>query len=120
KDFGNYGGSLTWCVFHDGHWWCNFALYEKDNAGTFLVKFDERWNEVGCWTYPPAVFARLGKWSFSGGVWRGGLLVWPRHDGPELFRCRLPREGRVLELVDEQRVPFTGQGFAHDPVTGGL
>ena len=25
KDFGNYGGSLTWAVRHEGDWWCNFA-----------------------------------------------------------------------------------------------
>ncbi len=25
KNFGNFGGSLTWAVRHDGHWWCNFA-----------------------------------------------------------------------------------------------
>jgi hypothetical protein len=120
KDFGNYGGSLTWVVFQDGHWWCNFALYEKENGRTFLVKFDKDWNEVARWTYPPELIARLGKWSFSGGIWREGLLVLTGHDGPELFRLRPPKEGRVMEWVDEQRVPFTGQGFAHDPVTGGL
>jgi hypothetical protein len=26
----------------------------------------------------------------------------------------------VLELVDKQKAPFSGQGIAHDPATGGL
>jgi hypothetical protein len=120
KDFGNYGGSLTWVVFHDDYWWCNFALYEKENGRTFLVKFDKDWKEVARWTYPPELIARLGKWSFSGGIWRDGFLVVTGHDGPELFRLRLPKEGTVVKWVDEQRVPFSGQGIAADPVTGGL
>lgn len=120
KDFGNYGGSLTWVLWHDGHWWCNFALYEKDNARTFLAKFDEQWQEKGRWTYPPHLIARLGKWSLSGAVWRDGYLVATGHDAPELFRFRLPREGTVMDWIDEQRAPLTGQGIAHDPVSGGL
>ena len=28
--------------------------------------------------------------------------------------------GTVLELMGKQSVPFTGQGIAHDPVTGGI
>jgi hypothetical protein len=120
KDFRNFGGSLTWVLWHEGHWWCNFALYDKDNARTFLVQFDDHWQEKARWTYPPELIARLGKWSLSGGVWRDGHLVTTGHDGPELFRLRLPKQGTVLEWVDEQRAPFTGQGIAHDPVTGGL
>jgi hypothetical protein len=45
RDFGNYGGSLTWAVRREGHWWCNFARYGDDNAKTFLVKFDDDWKE---------------------------------------------------------------------------
>jgi endonuclease/exonuclease/phosphatase family metal-dependent hydrolase len=33
---------------------------------------------------------------------------------------RVPKEGRVLELLGSEAVPFTGQGIAHDPRTGGL
>ncbi|MBC7817626.1 MAG: endonuclease, partial [Planctomycetaceae bacterium] len=30
------------------------------------------------------------------------------------------KSGNVLEFSGQQSVPFTGQGFAHDPKTGGL
>lgn len=32
KDFGDFGGSLTWAVRRDGFWWCCFAHYGDDNA----------------------------------------------------------------------------------------
>jgi hypothetical protein len=68
KDFGNLGGSLTWAVRDEDHWWCNFARYGDDNAKTFLVKFDDRWQEQGRWTYPPEVIRELGRYSLSGGL----------------------------------------------------
>ena len=120
KDFGSYGGSLTWAVQHDGDWWCNFARYGDDNAQTFLVRFDEEWQETGRWTYPGEVIRELGRYSLSGGVWHGDSLLVTGHDDPVLFRLRVPETGGVLEFVERQRVPFTGQGIAHDPATGGL
>jgi hypothetical protein len=123
KDFGDYGGSLTWAVHHDGHWWCNFAKYGADNAKTFLVRFDDDWKETERWTYPAEVIRQLGRYSLSGGVWQGGHLVVTGHDDPVLFRLKLPAApaaGTVLDYVDKQRVPFTGQGIALDAKTGGL
>ena len=120
KDFGNFGGSLTWSVFHDGHWWCNFARYGDDNKQTFLVKFDAEWKESARWTYPADVIRELGRNSLSGGIWRDGELCVTGHDDPVLFLVRLPKEGAVLELVQKQSIPFTGQGISHDPKTGGL
>ena len=120
KDFGNYGGSLTWVLRRGGHWWCNFARYGKNNAQTFLVKFDDGWREAGRWTYPPELIGRLGNYSLSGGVWLGEHLLVTGHDEPALYRLRLPEKGTVLELLDKQKAPFSGQGIAHDPVTGGL
>lgn len=119
KDFGNFGGSLTWAVRHDDHWWCNFARYGDDNAQTFLVKFNDDWRELGRWTYPSEVIRELHRMSLSGGLWRGDSLLVTGHDDPVFFRLRLPKTGNVLEFVDQQSVPFTGQGFAHDPKTGG-
>lgn len=119
-DFGNYGGSLTWAVYADDHWWCNFARYGKANAETFLVKFDDQWREQARWTYPREVIAQLGSYSISGGIWRDGELLCTDHDHRKLYRLRLPKDGTVLELVGEERSPFPGQGIAHDPVTGGL
>lgn len=119
-DFGNYGGSLTWCVRHDGHWWCNFALYGKENAKTFLVKLDDQWREQARYTYPSEVTSKLGTYSISGGIFRDGALLVTDHDHGLLYELHLPREGNVLELATTHKVPFTGQGIAHDPVTGGL
>ncbi len=120
KDFGEYGGSLTWAVYDEGHWWCNFARYGAINHETFLVKFDPDWQELGRWTYPPEVIDRLNGMSLSGGIWREGVLLATNHDDPILFRMRLPEEGSVLELLGIDSAPFTGQGFAIDPMTGGL
>jgi hypothetical protein len=120
RDFGNFGGSLTWAVRHQGQWWCNFARYGDDNAQTFLVRFNDEWQETGRWTYPREVIRELGRYSLSGGLWRGDALLVTGHDDPVLFRLRLPESGDVLQWIDTQAVPFTGQGFAHDPRTGGL
>ncbi|MCC7419359.1 MAG: hypothetical protein IT428_03665 [Planctomycetaceae bacterium] len=119
-NFGNAGGSLTWCVRHGEHWWCNFARYGDHNTGTFLVKFDSSFKELGRWTYPPELIRLLGRYSLSGGLWRGEDLLVTGHDDPVLFRLRLPKSGHVMEFVDRQPAPFTGQGFAADPKTGGL
>lgn len=119
-DFGNYGGSLTWAVRRDDHWWCNFARYGDVNAETFLVKFDETWQEKGRWTYPPEVIKALGRYSLSGGIFQAGTLLATGHDDPILFRLRLPAQGTILQLVEKLSVPFTGQGIASDPKTGGL
>lgn len=120
KDFGNFGGSLTWAVRHDEHWWCNFARYGDDNAQTFLVKFNDEWHERGRWTYPPEVIRELSRMSLSGGLWRDGALLVTGHDDPVLFQLRLPKTGNVLEFVAKQAAPFTGQGIAFDPKTRGL
>jgi hypothetical protein len=120
KEFGNYGGSLTWAVRHEGFWWCNFARYGARNSETFLVKFDSEWKELARWTYPPEVIEKLGRNSLSGGVWLDGFLLATGHDDPVLFRLKLPESGSVLQLVDQQTIPFSGQGIASDPKTGGL
>jgi len=120
KDFGNAGGSLVWALRKDGHWWCNFAHYGADNAKTFLVKCDDQWRELARWTFPQKVISQLGRYSLSGGIWRGDELWVTGHDDPVAFRLRLPKAGEVLEYIGQHAVPFTGQGFANDPVTGGL
>lgn len=120
KDFGDFGASLTWCVFHEDHWWCNFAKYGDENAKTFLVKFDGDWREKGRWTWPAEVLSGIGKASISGGLWREGVLLATDHDHPVLYQVRLPKEGSVLEFVAKHPSPFPGQGIALDPKTGGL
>ena len=120
KDFGNFGGSLTWAVLHEDDWWCNFARYGADNRLTFVVQFDGQWNEKSRWTYPLEVIRQLGRYSLSGGLWRDNELLVTGHDDRVLYRLRLPKNGTVLEFVNQQPIPFTGQGIAHDPLTGGL
>jgi hypothetical protein len=119
-EFGNAGGSLTWCLQKEGHWWCHFAKYGDLNGQSFLVEFDDEWKELRRFTWPEEVLARIRRNSLSGGVWRDDLLLAMGHDDPVLFRVRLPKSGTVLEFVDEQKIPFTGQGIAVDPVTSGL
>ena len=64
RDFGNFGGSLTWAVRRDDTWWCNFARYGDDNAKTFVVKFDDEWREQGRWTYPLEALKDIGATAF--------------------------------------------------------
>jgi len=119
-NFGDYGGSLTWIVRRRGHWLCNFARYDENNSETFLVEFDDGFNELRRWTYPESVIGKLGKYSLSGGIWYRGELLVTGHDDPVAFRVKIPRQGKVLEHVGSYVVPFTGQGFATDPAGGGL
>lgn len=120
KDFGDFGGSLTWAVRRDGSWWCNFAKYGAEKAKTFLVRFDDDWKELRRWTYPEAVLKELGSYSLSGGIWRDDELLVTGHDRGILYRLTLPAAGGTLELAGAWSVPFTGQGFAADSATGGL
>jgi len=120
KDFGDYGGSLTWAVFKEGSWWLNFAYYGDLNHQTYLAKFDPQWKELGRWTYPEEVLSQLGRYSLSGGVWVGEELLVTGHDDPVAFVLKLPVRGDTLEWLRTESVPFYGQGIANDPKTGGL
>jgi len=122
KDFGNFGGSLTWAVRKEGDaaWWCNFAHYGGKNDRTFLIRFDEAWKEQGRWTYPADVIRHIGMASISGGVWQKDELLVTDHDHRVLYRLRIPRESKVLDFIRREGAPFTGQGIALDPATGGL
>ena len=120
RNLGNPGGSLTWVIKKDGHWWCNFAKYGKDNGRTFLAQYNNEWKETRRFTYPPTLIKQLGRGSVSGGTWQGDELWVSGHDDPVLFRLGLPKEGTELVYVGKIQIPFTGQGFATDPKTGGL
>lgn len=124
KDLGDRGGSLTWSVFHRNHWWCNFARYRKGNRSTFLAKFavekNGEWREQARWLYPDHVLDHLGTNSISGGVWRANELLVTGHDEDVLYRLKLPDAGNTLVYLGKYNVPFTGQGIAFDPKTGGM
>ena len=115
-------GSLVWCVVRDDRWWCCFAHYGLENAETMLVEyapggFDR---ERRRFTFPPEVVATWDGMSASGGIWEDDTLLVSHHHDRVLYRLRLPTEGTRLELVEFLESPFPGQGFAPDPVTGGL
>ena len=63
---------------------------------------------------------QLGRYSLSGGLWYQNTLLVTGHDKPEVYRLQLPREGNTLKYLGKQSVPFSGQGFAIDPVSEGL
>jgi hypothetical protein len=119
-DFGASEGSLTWCVFHDGAWWCHFAFYGDERHKSYVARFDADWREVARWRFPAHVVEAFDRHSASGGLWRDGRLLVTGHDRREVYVLELPAEGNVLQYIATQSAPFAGQGFAEDPVTGGL
>lgn len=118
--FANQSGSLTWAVRHQDAWWCCFAFYDDENHKTYLARLDDAWREQARWTLPKSLVAMLGRHSLSGGIWHDGQLLATDHDNYRIYRLNVPPQVNVLELVDVQTAPFAGQGFAHDPVSGGL
>jgi hypothetical protein len=113
-------GSLTWAEKKDGFWWACFAHYTNavtgtDNRSTLVGKFDEHWQLLESWIFPPQVVAQWGKASSSGGSWGDdGLLYATGHDEKELYVLRLPKMGVALEYVTTIAVPFEGQSWAWD------
>lgn len=115
-------GSLTWAVRYRGSWWACFAYYNDsgtlpgyDQRSTYLGEFDDRWQMLRSWLFPPQVIATWGDSACSGGDWGDdGLLYTTGHDAAELHVLRLPRMGVTLEYVTTIDVPFEGQGWAWD------
>lgn len=120
--FADPPGSLVWCVVREGHWWCCFAHYGADNARTVLVEYADGTfvRELARYVFPEAVVADWDGMSGSGGIWQGDELLVSHHHFRVLYRLRLPRHGGVLEFLGARGCPFPGQGFAADPLTGGL
>jgi hypothetical protein len=116
-DFKDYGGSLTWVVYKDDHWWCHFAKYGAENARSFLVQLTPQWEEVRRWTLPPELVSELGRYSLSGGLWSGDLLHVTGHDAKMIYRLRVPSDSSVLRWIGSEPAPFSGQGIALDPTT---
>jgi len=115
-------GSLVWCVWRDGTWWCCFAWYGAENARTVLVEYADGGleRERRRLTFPAEVVADWDGMSASGGIWEGDTLLVSHHHFPVLYRLGLPDEGSELVLVESLGCPFPGQGIAADPATGGL
>jgi hypothetical protein len=118
--FENPPGSLTWVVRRGEHWWCHFAHYGADKEKSVLVRFDEKWQESGRWTYAKNLVDDWGSYSLSGGIWLGDELLATGHDKKLLYRLRLPKDGTVIECIETVRSPFPGQGIALDTETNEL
>ncbi len=120
-------GSLTWAVRHQGYWWACFANYNDsgttpgfDQRWTYMGQFDDNWQQLQAWLFPPQVVASWGVSSSSGGDWgEDGLLYATGHDAAELHVLRLPKQGVTLEYVTTIDVPFEGQAWAWDRSTKG-
>lgn len=115
-------GSLTWAVRRNSAWWACFAYYNgaaalagHDHGSTYVGEFDDRWQLLRSWLFPPQVIATWGESASSGGDWGDdGLLYTTGHDATELHVLRLPARGVTLEYVTTIDVPFEGQGWAWD------
>ena len=115
-------GSLTWAERREGSWWACFANYNDqgstpgfDQRWTHVGKFDDNWQLIESWIFPPQVVATWGRSSCSGGSWgEDGLLYVTGHDAKELYVLRLPKMGVVLDYVTTIDVPFEGQAWAWD------
>ncbi len=120
--FGIRLGSLTWAVRRRGYWWACFANYNDsgttpgfDQRWTYFGQYDERWQMLQSWLFPPQVIATWGRSASSGGDWGDdGLLYVTGHDARELYVLRLPRQGVTLEYVTTIDVPIEGQAWAWD------
>lgn len=119
-EFGNYGGSLTWIIRFGNGWLANFARYGAENKNTFLVEFDNDWNEEKRYTYPAELINQLGSYSVSGGTMWKDVLIVSGHDKPEVYQLRFPPMGNEMNYIRKHKVPFPGQGFDLDPFGGGL
>jgi hypothetical protein len=120
-------GSLTWAMRHQGSWWACFANYNDggttpgfDQRWTHMARFDDNWQELQSWLFPPQVIATWGDSSCSGGDWGDdGLLYVTGHDAAQLHVLRLPKQGVTLEYVTTIDVPFEGQSWAWDRSAAG-
>ena len=115
-------GSLTWAEKKAGFWWACFAHYNdqgtapgSDNRSTLVGKFNDTWQLLESWIFPPQVIASWGKSSCSGGSWGDdGLLYTTGHDEKNLYVLRVPKMGVTLDYVTTIDVPFEGQSWAWD------
>jgi hypothetical protein len=102
-----------------------FARYTSEPGGraedTKLVKFTAMWERQEMWVFPPAVIARWGGMSSSGGtVAPNRVFVTTGHHAPELYVLTLPVAGQELVLSSIISIESEGQGIALDRATGQL
>ncbi|WP_367872290.1 endonuclease [Luteolibacter sp. Populi] len=113
-------GSVTWILKREGSWWCHFAGYGTEKEKSRLLRFDAEWQETGRWDYPADLVKDWGAMSLSGAVWQGDALLATGHDKKLIYRLKLPEQGGTMQWLGSIPSPFSGQGIAADPKTGGL
>jgi len=118
--FENPPGSLTWVIPHEADWWCHFAHYKEENGKSLVVRYDRSWKEKQRWTYPDKLVRDWDGMSLSGMVRHQGRWLGTPHTARKLYVLDYPALGDKAVLLGEMEAPFTGQGIAPDPVTGGL
>lgn len=116
KSFPESERAINWVERHRGAWWIVFAGYgEADVRRTSLVRYDDKWNATGEWTFPESVLQRFLPNSNSGGAFGpAGRLFVTGHDHAELYVLDVPDEGGELGHVATVAAPIAGQGIAWD------
>jgi hypothetical protein len=123
--FGIQYGSLTWIDYHNGYWWGLFANYNKkygengslygNKRNTTLVRMNDQWQILEGWVLPDKLLDKFEDMSCSGGSWgQDGYLYLAGHDPAEIYRCRLPDAGSIVELLEAIPANIRGQGIAWD------
>jgi hypothetical protein len=108
--------AINWVERHRGAWWIVFAGYgEAEVRRTSLIRYDDKWNATGEWTFPESVIQRFLPNSNSGGAFGpNGRLFVTGHDAAELYVLDVPTEGGELGHVATVSAPIAGQGIAWD------
>lgn len=128
--FGRTDGSLTWIERYQSGWIACFVHYGREGGEpgrgpewTRLVQFDAEWKQVGGWTFPADLMAKLGEHGFSvsgGAFGPGGHLYVSGHDDRALYVLMLPEAGSALKWIATIPISAQGQAFSWDPHEPGL
>lgn len=125
RSLGRTDGSLTWIDRYQDGWVACFVHYGRTGGEpgrgpewARLVQYDNEWRQLGGWTFPADLVAKLGErgFSFSGGAFGpGGNLFVTGHDEPTLFVLGIPTSGTTLQWLASIPIAAHGQAFGWDP-----
>ena len=116
KEFPETEGAINWIERHRGAWWIVFAFYgEADVRKTRLVRYIDKWQSTGVWTFPETVIQRFLPNSNSGGAFGpNGQLFVTGHDHAELYVLSVSEKPGELIHNATVKAPIAGQGIAWD------
>jgi len=129
--FGILFGSFTWLDRYNGYWWGGFANYDQpygeggglygNKRNTKIVKMNNEWQIIESWILPDELLEKFEKMSNSGGSWGpDGFLYLTGHDPAEVYRCKLPEAGSIIEVLETIPLNIRGQGIAWDRSEPGI